>query len=178
MNKIFYLGNGIGAHLTYMNPVAIGSEIYRFIFEIYSDPQKLNFLLKEYEIWVSKTFVEDYMHLDHDEPKDEEMFGFAREYLINRYKLSSNNIPVEGGVYLTNITGEVRGDPRTFSLNTRDNKRLVRTTVMLPPDTLDWLKKYKDEKNVDMGEAIRRAITAYQIKLVEDNKEKLLSKKK
>ena len=46
---------------------------------------------------------------------------------------------------------------------------------MLLPNTLDWLKKYKKEKNVDMGEAIRRAITVYQVKLEEGDKEKLSS---
>lgn len=169
MNKIFNLGDGVGGHLVYMNPVAVGSEIYRFIFEIYSDPQKPHFLLKEYEVWVSKTFVEDFMRLTH-EPTEEEMFGFARDYLINRYKLSGNNVPAESGVYLTNQTGEIRGDPRTFSLNTRDNKRLIRTTIMLPPATLTWLRNYKGEKGVDMGEAIRRAVTTFQVGLEEGKK--------
>ena len=169
MNKIFTLGDGIGGHLIYMNPIAVDSEIYRFIFEIYSDPQKPSFLLKEFEVWVSKTFVESFTSMAH-EPTDEEMFGFVRDYLINRYKLGGNNVPTEGGVYMTNQTGEVRGDPRTFSINTRDNKRLIRTTIMLPPTTLEWLRKYKEERGVDMGEAIRRAVTTFQLELEKEKR--------
>lgn len=170
MDKIFNLRNGVGGHLTYMGPVAAGSEVYRFIFELYSDPQKLRVMLKEYEVWVSKSFVEVFLGLSH-EPTEEEMFGFARDYVMNRYKLSSNNVPAENGVYLTNQTGEIRGDPRTFSLSTRDNKKLIRTTIMLPPATLQWLRNYKDEKGVDMGEAIRRAVTELQVRLEQEKSE-------
>jgi hypothetical protein len=176
MNKIFNLGNGIGAHLTYMNPVATSSEIYRLIFEIYSDPRIPNFLLKEYEVWVSETFVEDYLHLNHT-PTEDEIFGFARDHLIDRYKLSGNNVPAENGVYLTNDSGEIRGDPRTFSLKTRDKRRLVRTTVMLPPAILVWLKEFKVKNKVDMGEAIRRAVVVFQSQIEAGDKRKTLPAK-
>ena len=97
MIKIFNLENGIGAHLIYMNPISSGSEIYRLIFEIYSDPQQPHFFLKEYEIWVSLTFIEDYQKLQH-EPTSEEIFSFS-SISINSLKCSlslesdTNGIP-------------------------------------------------------------------------------------
>src|SRR3990167_11363336 len=135
MNKIFTLSDTIGAHVIHFAPIAVGSEIYRVIYEVYSDLSKRNAILKEYEIWLSQTYVEDQDRLSH-EATNEEILDYANRYLQKRYKFSGNNIPVESGAYLTNETGEVRGNPNSFSLKTTDEKtKLVKTTLMLPKET-------------------------------------------
>ncbi len=171
MNKIFALGEDkqIAAHVIHFAPIAVGSEIYRVIYEVYSDPSKRNFLLKEYEVWLSVSYVEDESRLSH-EPTNDEILDFANNYLQKRYKQSKNNIPTESGAYLTNTTGEIRGNPRTFSFKMSDKTPLVKTTLMLPKETHKWLLSYADEKNIGLGETVRRIVGDFQLGTASEKK--------
>lgn len=162
MNKVIVLSPDINAHVIHFAPIAVGAEIHRVIYEIYSDPTKPSGgLLKEYEVWLSETYVEDHDRLTHG-AEPEEVLSFANNYVINRYRHSGNNVPVENGAYLTHETGEIRGNPHSFALKTSDQTKLVKTTLMLPRDTIEWVKTYSDKKGIGMGEAIRRVVSDYQ----------------
>lgn len=162
MTREFNLNDSIGVHVIHFAPIAVGSEIFRLIYEIYTHTTPPGGVFKEYEVWVSETYVEDHDRLDH-EPSMEEILNFANRYLSNRYKHSGNIIPAENGAYLTNETGEIRGNPRTFPLKTEDKRRLVKTTLMIPEETHKWIKGYGEEKGIGMGETIRRVVADFQV---------------
>lgn len=160
MIREFNLGDSIGVRVLHFAPIAVGVEIYRIIYEIRAIPT--NAILKEYEIWVSDIYVEDHEKLDQSASLDE-VLNFANGYLKLRYKRSENTIPKENGAYLTNETGEIRGNPRTFPLKRiSDKPRFVKTTLQLPPETHKWIIEYGKEKGIGMGETIRRVVADFQ----------------
>lgn len=176
MTTVFSLHDNINTRINYCSVIAQGSEIYRIIFEIYNDqPRPTGGLIKEYEVWASETFVEDYLKLSRV-PTKPEMIDFAKNYLKERFKLSGHIVPTEDGAYLTNETGEIRGNPRTFSLKNRDNKHLQRTTLMLPTETIEWLKTEGERTNNGMGEVVRRVVSAVQAGTITTKPEENTSK--
>lgn len=163
MNKIFSLVEGrIGAHVTSFSPIAMGAEMYRITFEIYTNPQKRNLKLWFYEIWLSREYLEDTKGLQR-EPTQEEYLDFAIDFLRKRWKENGDFAPAEEGAYLTNITGELLGNPRTFSSKTSESEKvsLQKTTILLPTDAHRWLKEYAAKSNTSIGDLVRRVVTGF-----------------
>lgn len=156
------LSPSISAHVTHFSPIKAGSDFYRIIYEVYSDPTQKSFLLKFYEIWISQEYVADNLRLSRSATR-EEILDFANNYLIKRYKDSGNNVPVEGGALLTNTTGEVKGDPNKFPYQLDEDKKpeLVKTTIMLPKETHKELTNYAHSRNISMGEAVRLVVGGF-----------------
>lgn len=164
MEKIFSLSPSIAAHVTHFSPIAVGSELHRIIYEVYSDPsQPSGGLLKFYEVWVSEEYIEDEKHLTHS-VTEEEILDFANNHLLKRFKDSGNNVPVEKGAFLSKATGVLHGNPTTFPLKVPDDEKpnFVKTTIMLPEKTQKWLKNYSHQKGIGMGEVIRRVVGDFQ----------------
>src|SRR3989344_4766271 len=155
----FNLNEDIFVQVIHFAPLAVGLEIYRVIFEIYTTKPSTG-LLKEYEVWLYDIYVADREHLA-NAPTKKEILNFAKNYLINRYKYSGNIVPTENGAYLTNETGEVWGNPRSFSIRTTDKTQPVKTTLMLPKETHKWLKTYAVKKEIGIGEVVRRLVASY-----------------
>lgn len=158
MSHIIHLGPHKEAEVIHFAPIAVGSEIYRVIYEIRPAGSKV--LHKEYEVWVSQTYIKDYQKISN--PTQNNILKFTDDYLTKRYRHSNDNIPKEDGAYLTNETGEIRGNPRTFSLKTSDKNRSIKTTLMLPVETHDWIVEYGKQKNIGLGETIRRVVADFQ----------------
>lgn len=158
----FNLNNEISVDVKHFSPIAVGSEVYRVIYEIREAATKK--LFKFYEIWLSLEYVEDHKKPPSQiAPTQNGILSFANNYLKERYSKSNNSIPEEDGAFLTNELGESLGNPRTFPLKLKDEKRpsYVTTTIRLPEDTHKWLVDYGREQNVGLGESIRRLVGNY-----------------
>lgn len=160
MTKSFDLTEGISVDVDYFAPLAVGSSVFRAIYAIRET--KTGRLHKFYEIWLSQEYVEDKKQLSGASKED--ILEYANDFLKYRYKESGKEIPKEGGAFLTNELGESLGNPLTFSLKLSDKvkPKYVTTTIRLPEETHKWLKEYGEEKNMGLGESIRRVVSGFQ----------------
>lgn len=146
-------------------PVAVGSSMYRVILGLRSVKPKSEAgkLFKEYEVWVTQEAVEDELRLVKG-ANDNDILQYAIDLLRGRcsdtMKESSAHspIPEENGVFIPKAGEKYIGHPATFPIKVTNREDLVKTTIQLPRSTLKWLKKYGVDRNIGLGEAIRRVM--------------------
>jgi len=96
------LVEGVRVKIQLATPVKEGSENWRVILDFISDWPEQNRLIKEYYVWISG--------------KDIESAGkFALDLAQKRFKASNNQVPVENGIYCSEVDGEVVVDPKSFT---------------------------------------------------------------
>lgn len=159
--EIFTIATFVNGKILHCAPIASGSDVYRVIIQLLAtQPQsEAGKLFKEYEVWVTSEIIEDTLHLKNS-PTLEEIKSFVEDFLRKRIE-SEKTLPVENGAYLSN-KGTTFGNPRTFPLSLEDKPKLVKTTIMLPDSTHKWLRDYGHQKNIGLGEAIRRVVSDFQ----------------
>ena len=166
MDKIFELSPDVYAEIVYLDQYAIGSKLFRTIIELRtsSPKEQAGKLIKIYEIWATAEAIEDRMRLNKF-PTRIEIENFVVKILKGRYH-DEKGVPSEDGVYFPSASEAdiLYGNPRTFpyKIPEKNKPKLVKTTVQLPVETLKWLKNYGVERNVGLGEAIRRAVSNFQ----------------
>ncbi len=165
MNAQEHLIGAVKIIVVHCAPVAIGSELYRVILEIRAidPPSERGKLIKEYEIWVTEEKVEDSLKLYGVGLSDVDKF--AVDYFRQRYMDSQETVPEENGAFISNSTGEIKGNPRAFwlKLSEEDKRRKIKTTMMIPEDTLQWLREYSVSKGgIGVGESVRRLVADFQ----------------
>lgn len=152
----------VNAKILHCFPVAPGSDLFRVIFDLIATqpPSEEGKLFKSYEVWVTRSAVEDIQRLK-GEALQEDIKKFAIELLQGRCK-DENGIPSEDGVYIPTASEKYVGNPRTFPLDPSVKPKLIKTTIMLSEETHRWLRNYGHQKNIGLGEAIRRVVSDFQ----------------
>lgn len=152
----------VNAKIIHCYPVAPGSDLFRIIFDLYATqpPSEAGKLFKSYEVWVTREAVEDTQRLTR-EATQEDVKKFAIELLRGRCN-DENRIPDEDGAYIPTASERFLGNPRTFPIDPSIKPKLVKTTIMLTEDTHRWLRNYGHQKNIGLGEAIRRVVSDFQ----------------
>lgn len=152
----------VDAKIIHCYPVIQGSDLFRVIFDLYATkpPSEAGKLFKSYEVWVTRVAVEDVKRLPR-EATNEDVKNFAIEFLRTQCD-NKNRIPDENGVYIPTASETIFGNPRTFPIDQSAKPKLVKTTIMLPEDTHRWLRNYGHQKNIGLGESIRRVVSDFQ----------------
>ncbi|KKR68327.1 MAG: hypothetical protein UU09_C0011G0004 [Microgenomates group bacterium GW2011_GWA2_40_6] len=94
----FVVNDNISIRVDYINPVSVGSEIYRI--DIFFKEQNSERLLRPlwYELWVLQDCVEDNLHTSQS-PKRTDFAEYAYRFIMMRFK-ESNNLPAEYGAFI------------------------------------------------------------------------------
>ncbi|MBU1323191.1 hypothetical protein KKE48_04040 [Patescibacteria group bacterium] len=106
------LVEGVRVKIQLATAVKEGVEEWRVILDFISDQPFPDQLIKEYYVWVSGEYLKDKAHLTAD---IESAGKFALDLAQKRFKASDNQVPVENGIYCSEIDGEVIVDPKSFT---------------------------------------------------------------
>gem|GEM_PF-6940718 len=163
MSNILKISPNINAEIVHCAPFRAGTDLYRVIIEFLATKpsSEAGKLFKEYEIWFPIEVVEDSLRLPKG-AKFDDIVLFVENVLKNRFEKSENKIPEEGGILFKSMYDTVIGNPNTFPFKLDNKTKLLKTTIMLPEDTREWLKTYGTLRNVGLGEAIRRVVSDFQ----------------
>lgn len=114
------LVEGVRVKVQHVAPVKEGTEVWRVIVDFISDQPDPDRLIKEYFVWVSGEYLEDKAGLEAD---GEAAKKFALRWTAKRFKESGNEVPVENGIYCSEVDGEVIVDPKSFIHPAEKNDR-------------------------------------------------------
>ncbi len=92
-------------------PVKEGSEVWRIILAFISDYPSKNKLIKEYFVWVTGEYLEDYAKLSATIESAEK---FAFVIAQKRFHDSGNEVPIENGISCSNNDGIVFVNPKYY----------------------------------------------------------------
>lgn len=98
------LGNGIVAEIGH-GPIEVkkDSMAYRVIVNYVTEAGGRGKLIKEYFVWASREYVEDFLRIRHDARfETEDVERFALQIAQNRYLESGGDVPAEEGVAFKN----------------------------------------------------------------------------
>lgn len=95
----FDLNESISLRVDYIQPVALGSEIYRI--DIFFKESHSERILRPlwYELWVLQDCVEDELHTPQN-PKSIDFAEYAFRFISKRYKENENTLPSEYGAFM------------------------------------------------------------------------------
>ena len=149
--------------IVHFAPYSVGSDLFRIIFDIRAKKPKVERgkLIKQYEVWVTREAVEDIYRLQGG-AKNEDIKKYAIELLQGRFRDSGDRVPNEDGTYRPKATEVYLGNPATFPYKIGEKPKLVKTTIMMEENAHKWLKEYSTEREIGMGEAIRRLVSDFQ----------------
>lgn len=149
--------------IVHFAPYSVGSDLFRVIFDIRAkkpESQKGK-LIKQYEVWVTREAVEDIYRLENG-ALNSDIKKYATEMLQGRFRDSGDEVPKEDGSYRPKATEIYLGNPSTFHYKIGQKPKLVKTTIMMEEGAHGWLKNYSAERDIGMGEAIRRLVSDFQ----------------